>query len=205
MGGREATPPTEGIGKVHFMFWVLRKRARLSGKAWSIPPAGGSVSPCRPCAEAKRLPGFPVLLLCVTWISHVQLPRPLPWVSIPTPAPFTGESRRVTLCPAHPRPRMHPEFLPSVPRGMPAHLHSFSIPLDCCQAGDTGRRSGPTAPLWCHPQHSQAMPIHPGSHALCIPSSALTRLGHTASSQIWAAHPCFTDWDRALEGQSELR
>lgn len=46
-----------GHGKVLLTFWVLGKRVRLSREARSIPPAGGSVSPHRPCAEAKRSPG----------------------------------------------------------------------------------------------------------------------------------------------------
>lgn len=82
-----------GIGKVHLTFWVRGKRARLRGEARSIPPARGSVSLHRPVLKPRRSPGSPVLLLCVTWMNHVQLPHPLRGKSILLHGP-----QRVTLC-----------------------------------------------------------------------------------------------------------
>lgn len=133
MGGCEATPPAEGIGKVH-LFWVLEKRARLGGEARSIPPAGGSVTPCQ-SQRIGRVPRAP---------SPCDLDEPHSATTSssrgehPSPAPFARESRRATVHPAHPQLRMQQELFLSLPGGMATHLRGFSIPLDRCQAGNMG-------------------------------------------------------------------
>lgn len=199
MGGCKATPPAQGIGKVHLVFRVLGKRARLSGETRSIPPARGSISPCRSCAEAKRSPGSPVLLLRVTWMSHVQPPRPLPRESIPLqhPSPGSpGERRFAHGC------GCSKSFSPPFPAGW---QHTSAVPASLWTAARPAAREGDLVP-----QHHFGVThdIPRSCRSIQAPEPwASPELGSyqtahrdTASSRIRAAHPCFIDWDRAMEG-----
>lgn len=146
--------PMEGSGMVDLISEVLGKRAGEAREAGASLGSGKRFPPGA-CAEVKRSPGSPVLLLCVTWMSHVQPRRPLPRNIHPPPGLFHGEGGR--CCPAQ---RAH--GCGCVPQGWQQSSSTASASL--WMPGWRHREgSAPTASLRGHARRSQAVLIHPGS------------------------------------------
>lgn len=194
--------PQRGLGRCIYFGCLRREQGSAERHGASLQP--GEVLPH---AKAKGLAGSPVLLLPVTWMSHIQPPRPLPGESIPLqhPSPGSPGGRRFTQ-------RTH----------SCGCSKSFSSPFP---AG-WQRTSAVSASLWTAARPAtwerDLVPQHHFGVTRGIPRSCRSiqapepcaspelspyQTAHwdTASSQIRAAHPHYMDWDRATEGRSGSR
>ena len=155
-----------------------------------------------PVPKPKDQPGSPVLLLCVTWMSHVQLPRPLPRESIPLqhPSPGSPGGRRFT---------QHTHGCGCSRSFSPLFLagrqHTSAVSASLWTAARLPTREGDLVPQH-HFGVTHGIPRScrsiqaPEPRASPELSPYQTTHRDTASSRIQAAHPCFMDWDRAMEG-----